>query len=102
MKIKISQFSATRSGITGSQEVAGGVSGHFCLVKTPSIAIWGKICFLGGGGVKWGGVGVPFEGRVRQRSEVGCECPPEVRSVICPGPHGAQKEGAIFIDGIHQ
>ena len=47
-KFKISQLSATRSGGTGSQKVAGGVSAHFCLVKTPSIAIWVKIFVLGG------------------------------------------------------
>ena len=49
------QFSATRSGGTGSQKVAGGVSAHFRLAKTQSIAIWGKICFWG---VGWGGVGM--------------------------------------------
>ena len=42
LKFKISQFRATRSGGTGSQTVAGGVSAHFRLVKTPSIAIWGQ------------------------------------------------------------
>ena len=53
-KFKISQFSATRLAGTGSQKVAGGVSDHFCLVKTlSSIAKWGKTVlffFLGGGG----------------------------------------------------
>ena len=44
----------TRLAGTGSQEVAGGVSAHFCLVKTPLIAIWAKNIFWGG--VGWGGV----------------------------------------------
>ena len=42
----------------GSQKVAHHFPVHFCLVKTPSIAICGKIfiyLFLGWGG--WGGVG---------------------------------------------
>jgi hypothetical protein len=47
LKIKISQFGSTRLAGTESQKVAGGVSGHFCLVKNPSIAIWGKIFLFG-------------------------------------------------------
>ena len=58
--MQISQFSATRSGGTGSQKVAGGVSGHFCLVKTPSIAIWGNIFLFRGG---WGALLTDTDGR---------------------------------------
>ena len=32
----------TRLGAHGSQKVVHYFSAHFCLVKTPSIAIWGK------------------------------------------------------------
>ena len=44
---KISQLSATRSGGTGSQKVAGGVSAHFSFVKTPSIATLGIFFVFG-------------------------------------------------------
>ena len=41
-------FFETRFGETGAQKVAHHFSAHFCLAKTPSIAIWGqKIkCFM--------------------------------------------------------
>ena len=52
IKFKISQFSATRYGDTGSQKLRV-VFPVICLVKTPAIAIWGNILFWGW----WGGVG---------------------------------------------
>ena len=57
MKIKDSTvFGATRSCKHGSQQIADHLSAHFCLVKAPSIAIWGKQEEIGG----WGGVGIPY------------------------------------------
>ena len=52
-KLNIRLSCETRSGGTGSQKVAHHFSAHFCLVKTPSIAIWGHILLRGGMG--WGG-----------------------------------------------
>jgi len=51
----ISQGDADISGVLFNvHKIVGGVPDHFCLAKTPSIAIWGKLFFFGG--VRWGGV----------------------------------------------